>query len=207
MAGTTPPGVWPTNITGVDNFAEVSPHLYRGAQPTAPGYAELKKRGIKTVIDLRDQHGDDHMDPSFVRDAALLKPSAPWCYCHIRETAFHAAEEKTAHVLKVMTGPENWPVYVHCWHGSDRTGTSVAAYRMVVQGWTNAQAIEELHRFGFHTAICGDLLKYLEAFDAARMRNRLLHTPMPHVVLIPKPVTPAAKDRPWWAPPILAGRR
>src|SRR5262245_19952894 len=103
------PGVWPRRINGLDNFAQVSTHLYRGAQPTTAGYAELKRRGIRTIIDLRDQHGDDKIDPKFIRDAALLKPSGPWRYYHIRESAFKAVETQTAHVLKVMTTPANWP--------------------------------------------------------------------------------------------------
>jgi protein tyrosine phosphatase (PTP) superfamily phosphohydrolase (DUF442 family) len=46
------------DIPGVGNFAQISPVLYRGAQPTAEGFKELKKMGIKTVVNLRSMHTD-----------------------------------------------------------------------------------------------------------------------------------------------------
>src|SRR5438270_13992801 len=40
---------------GIDNFDEVQPGvLYRGAQPSRDGIALLKQRGVRTVINLRD---------------------------------------------------------------------------------------------------------------------------------------------------------
>ena len=44
------------------------------------------------------------------------------------------------------------PVLVHCLHGSDRTGTIVAMYRIVEQGWTREAAIAEMTGggYGYH---------------------------------------------------------
>ena len=44
------------------------------------------------------------------------------------------------------------PFFVHCQHGSDRTGVCIAAYRIVVQGWTKQDAIREMTggNYGFH---------------------------------------------------------
>lgn len=41
---------------------------------------------------------------------------------------------------------------VHCWHGSDRTGAVIAAYRIVQQGWSQHDAIDEMINggYGFH---------------------------------------------------------
>ncbi|HEX7917405.1 hypothetical protein [Rudaea sp.] len=41
---------------------------------------------------------------------------------------------------------------IHCWHGADRTGVVCAAYRMVVQGWSKADARAEMFDggFGYH---------------------------------------------------------
>ena len=41
------------SLAGVPNAGEVTPSLYRGAQPTSDGYRELKKMGIDIVVDLR----------------------------------------------------------------------------------------------------------------------------------------------------------
>src|SRR5580658_584681 len=42
------------NLQGVPDFHQVNDHIYRGAQPTNPGFAELAKLGVKTIIDLRE---------------------------------------------------------------------------------------------------------------------------------------------------------
>ena len=39
-------------MAGVPNLHKVSTELYRSAQPTAEGMANLKKLGVKTVINL-----------------------------------------------------------------------------------------------------------------------------------------------------------
>jgi hypothetical protein len=40
-------------LKGLTNVGRVVPYLYRGAQPTADGYATLKVMGINTVVNLR----------------------------------------------------------------------------------------------------------------------------------------------------------
>ena len=38
---------------GILNFGKINDHLFRGAQPDAPGIQSLKRLGIKTIINLR----------------------------------------------------------------------------------------------------------------------------------------------------------
>ena len=66
--------------------------------------------------------------------------------------AWDADEAEVLAFLRTVIKPENAPVFVHCRNGSDRTGTMVAAYRVVVQGWSKEAAIREMRDgpFGFH---------------------------------------------------------
>src|ERR1700758_5050741 len=41
-------------LAGVENFYKVDDQVYRGAQPSAAGFASLAKLGVKTIIDLRE---------------------------------------------------------------------------------------------------------------------------------------------------------
>ena len=52
------PGKWavPMTLAGVPNLHKVSDGLYRSAQPTAEGMTNLVALGIKTVVNLRDNH-------------------------------------------------------------------------------------------------------------------------------------------------------
>ncbi len=45
-------------LPGLKNYPVVSDALSRAAQPTADGFAELKRRGVKTVVNLREFHSD-----------------------------------------------------------------------------------------------------------------------------------------------------
>jgi protein tyrosine/serine phosphatase len=67
-------------------------------------------------------------------------------------TAWEPDDDKVERFLRIVTDPSRTPVFVHCQHGADRTGMMVAMYRVVVQGWSKADAIDEMRRggFGFH---------------------------------------------------------
>jgi protein tyrosine phosphatase (PTP) superfamily phosphohydrolase (DUF442 family) len=158
---TTRPLATPTDIPGIRNFAQVAPELYRGAQPTAEGLAQLKKMGIKTVVDLRSMHSD--------RD--ILK-GLGLRYGEMSCKAWHPEDEDVARFLQIVEDPANQPVFVHCAQGADRTGYMVAAYRMVEQGWSVADAAAEMKRFGFH-GIWTQITEYLDKLDVAQMQKRV----------------------------------
>ncbi|MCK5172282.1 MAG: dual specificity protein phosphatase family protein [Planctomycetes bacterium] len=67
-----------------------------------------------------------------------------------------------------MTGP----VFVHCRHGADRTGTACAVYRIAVEGWSKAEAIEEMTKggFDFH-GIYKNLVDYIEELDMDKISS------------------------------------
>ena len=155
---------WAASIErpGLPNLHKVSDTLYRGAQPTAEGMEELEKMGIKTVVNLR----------SFSSDRDELAGTA-LAYEHIHMKAWHAEDEDLARFLRIVTDPARAPIFVHCQHGSDRTGTACAVYRIVVQGWTKDQAIEEMTGggFGFHE-VFSNLTDHIRGLDVAALKRR-----------------------------------
>jgi len=118
------PPAWARPITGVEglsNFYQVTPALYRSAQPSKEGLAYLASRRppvpgsrpIRTVLSLRAFHDD----------ASVLPAAPPLRYEQIRFNTWHPENEDIVKFLRVATTPELQPVLVHCQHGSDRTGT------------------------------------------------------------------------------------
>ncbi len=160
------------DVKGVKNFAKVSEILYRGEQPTAEGFAELKKMGIKTVVNLRAFHSD--------RDELA---GAGLQYVHINCKAWHPEEEDVAQFLKLLKDPKNLPVFVHCQHGADRTGMMVASYRIVEQGWNPDDAARETHNFGFH-AIFTEIQTFLKRFDATAMAKKVTEATAPKIDIV-----------------------
>jgi protein tyrosine phosphatase (PTP) superfamily phosphohydrolase (DUF442 family) len=160
------------DLPGLKNFAQVSDALSRGAQPTAEGFATLKARGIKTIVNLRSEHSDR----SLLSGTGLQ-------YVEIPCNPWHIKDEEIVEFLKVVRDPKNQPVFVHCAVGCDRTGTAVGAYRMMEQHWTTDDTIKELYRFGYHP-IYPQIVSFLKAFDPAKIDGKIDAAPAPKVEVV-----------------------
>ena len=62
---------------GVGNFQKVDDHVYRGAQPTHLGFANLAKIGIQTVIDLQEGGHRSSEEEKIVQAAGMHYVSVP----------------------------------------------------------------------------------------------------------------------------------
>jgi protein tyrosine/serine phosphatase len=130
---------------GVENFHQVDEHVYRGAQPSAEGLKSLATLGVKTIVDLRG--GGDHTawEKSEVEKLGMQ-------YVHVPMHGMQApSNEDVAKVLALLDSPgasSDWPVFVHCKRGRDRTGTVIACYRIQHDHWKNQKALKEARLHG-----------------------------------------------------------
>jgi tyrosine-protein phosphatase SIW14 len=138
---TTPTQVEPRSAE-LPNFHQVNPQLYRGGQPKSGGLKKLKELGVKTIINLRSE--DDH-----ARAESEEAHSLGLRYYGFSLPEFSRPTDKEVQgILDIINTPENQPVFIHCHHGRDRTGTIVACYRISHDGWTGEQAKDEARRYG-----------------------------------------------------------
>ena len=147
---------------GLPNFFRVNEVFYRGAQPSAAGFRELKKMGIRTVVSLRSAHSDRKLI-----GATRLE------YERIPVTAWDPKKEAVVRFLQIVTDKARTPVFLHCRHGADRTGAFCAAYRICIQGWSKKDAIEEMKKggYGFHS-IWRNLPGFIQKMDPATLRKK-----------------------------------
>jgi len=125
----------------IKNFGKVNENYYRGSQPDEAGFAELKRLGVKTVIDLRKDRLDEAESQARTHDLR---------YVNIPLTTKRpATDEQTAQFLALVNDPANWPVYVHCKGGRHRTGEMTAIYRITRDGWNAEDAYREMKRYDF----------------------------------------------------------
>jgi hypothetical protein len=175
VAQATRPATWATPVAsspGLPNLQRVNATLYRSAQPSREGFLWLEAQAslahgdpsIRTIVSLRTS----------ADDADFVSRSSPLRLEEISFKTWHPEDEDVVKFLRIVTTPALQPVLVHCRHGSDRTGTMVAVYRIVIEGWTKAQAIDEMANgsFGFHP-MWQNLLRYIEALDVDAIRAQV----------------------------------
>ena len=126
------------------NFGVVEEgRLYRGAQPNAGEIENLYRRGVKTIVRLNQRDLD--MERSATSRIGIRLVEVP---LNARTVGTSKACVGVERAYQAISDPMNWPVYVHCDHGRDRTGFLVGLYRERVQGWTFAAVSEELAAYG-----------------------------------------------------------
>jgi protein tyrosine/serine phosphatase len=145
----------------IDRFQEVAPGLYRGGQPTRAGFEALKQRGVRTIINLREEH-----DERELIEGLGLK------YVYIPLDAWDPVSDRSIKdFFDAVNEPANQPVFVHCRRGADRTGFMIGLYRIAQQGWSAKQAYHEARELGMRWWYRG-LKNQLFAFDEQRAGAR-----------------------------------
>jgi protein tyrosine/serine phosphatase len=113
---------------GPDRFAQVTPLLYRGAQPNAEQLAMLRDVGVKTIV-------------TFITDKSVLRDeiaAAQKLGLTVHSYPFYGMSSPDPALLERIVDElraADAPVYVHCRQGRDRTSLVVALFRVWVQGW------------------------------------------------------------------------
>ena len=131
----------------IKNFGKINDHYYRGSQPNQEEIAQLKRLGIKTVIDVRKDSVRAEAD--WARDSGMQYFNIPM------KASVAATEQETTHFLSLVNDSANWPVYVHCKGGRHRTGALTAVYRITQDRWTADQAFNEMKEYDFDNGFFG----------------------------------------------------
>jgi protein tyrosine/serine phosphatase len=150
----------PIALDGVPNLHRLTPTLYRSEQPTALGFRNLEKMGIRTVINLRAFNSDDDE----VRGTSLRTE-------RVKILTWNVDDDHVIDVMRMLQKTENGPFLIHCQHGADRTGLMSAMYRVLEQGWTVDDAVAELTGggYGYH-AMWKNILRYVRSADVDKLR-------------------------------------
>jgi hypothetical protein len=142
----------------IPDFAEVTPTLYRGAQPRKHGFETLARMGIRIVVDLR---GDRRGERREVNRLGMEYIPMHWECSFPKDRIF-------AQFLTLIQKNPGKRIFIHCRVGDDRTGMMIAAYRMAEEGWSAKQAMKEMEKYGFSFThkrlICPRLSEYEEHF-------------------------------------------
>ena len=147
-------------LHGITNFGRVNGTLYRGAQPDEAALVQLQQLGVKSVVNLRGPGSASVAEEMQARQHGII-------YTNVSLHSLCPPSE--AQVAQVLTLLKNLPppVFIHCLHGADRTGTMVACYRIARDGWTSEEALREARRHGIGFWEIG-MKNYIRAFGKSR---------------------------------------
>ncbi len=156
------PSRWAESIEleGVPNLHRLTEQLYRSEQPSALGFKNLEKLGIRTVINLR--YFNDDADEAEGTSLQLKR---------VKILTWRAGDDHVIEVMRMLRQKENGPFLIHCQHGADRTGLMSAMYRMLEQNWTAQEALDELvdGGYGFHS-MWKNIKRYVLSVDVPTLR-------------------------------------
>jgi protein tyrosine/serine phosphatase len=150
------------------NLSQVDEGLYRGGQPTAEGFRRLKAMGVKTVVSLRAQGDTRHAPEQELTESLGMK----WVNLPMR-MYWRPSRTQVDSFLRIAMDPANQPVFVHCEKGEDRTGSIVAMYRVVKQGWEPSDAYQEALRRGL--APWNPFMRNMVLLESTRKYAHLKH--------------------------------
>lgn len=137
------PKYWGQSIHQDHNFHQISDFVYRSEQPSTLLIPLLKQHQIDVVINLRSRDQDSRV---------LSKGKFQLHHVPIHTWAIDREDLLNVMQLIQQAQQNNRKVLLHCYHGSDRTGASIAMYRIVFQNWSMEDAVQEMKHggYGFH---------------------------------------------------------
>lgn len=128
----------------VPNFCAVAPGVYRGGQPSERGFLRLKQLGVRTILNLRDEQHYIKQEETLLFGLGLKPISVPL------SPFVEPTKQEIDTCLNILKSTDHHPVFVHCLHGQDRTGTIISIYRLDAHGWDIDRAYKEMIERGFH---------------------------------------------------------
>jgi len=136
--------------SAIQNFCVVTPDvLWRGARPDKDGAAWLIQQGVRTIVNL-ELILDDKSAFGHATVTGANGYEAGYFRIHDWEPlpilAPTVVDDHVAHFLAIVTQQPK-PVYVHCHLGVNRTGVMAAAYRVIIEGVRDEEAVEEMRLY------------------------------------------------------------
>jgi Tyrosine phosphatase family len=145
-------------IVTIENFGTVAEGdgwtLYRCGQPDDDGFRELLRLGVNTILKMNATEE--------FSDAEEIRLFLPGTVEFLPLTTYFPDPDYAREAVRVIQSltDAGKSVAVHCSHGRDRTGLVIAAWRILVSGWSVERSDEERRRFGPMTSD-GDVVECL----------------------------------------------
>ncbi|WP_192563002.1 dual specificity protein phosphatase family protein [Pseudomonas gozinkensis] len=157
------PVEWAQPVEVQYNLFQMSPTLYRSALPDDGAVPLLNNLKVVTVINFLPE-----ADSSWLKTPGIHQVQLPYRTNHVDDS------DVLKTLRAIQAAETDGPVLMHCKHGSDRTGLMAAMYRIVVQGWSKEDALNEMTQGGFgESGHFRDSVRYVMQADVDKLRTAL----------------------------------
>jgi len=129
------------DLPPIRNFLKVTPEFCTGGQPRVEHFEQLKKDGVKAVLNLRQpsEHRAEE-EQEAVKKAGLK-------YFNIPVNYQSPTEETVDEFLRITDDPANRPMFIHC-TAAIRVGAYWMIRRVLRDGMTFDAALAEARKVG-----------------------------------------------------------
>lgn len=150
------------------NFHQVAPGVFRSNYPSEQRFADLVKRGIKTVITLRG--ADNSVQYQF--EKKLCSEHGLGLLAVNLNARAAPAKENLQELIALLRLAQH-PMLIHCKSGADRAGLASAIYLLVFENASPAEAAKMLSRkfLHFSSSKTGVLDQILVAYGARHQQD------------------------------------
>jgi uncharacterized protein (TIGR01244 family) len=150
-------------IDGARNVTRVDATIACAGATTPAAFAEIRKQGFASIINLRREQepGADIPGARAAAQQAGLK------YVHIPVDGARPDEASAEAFITAVTDPANQPAFVHC-GTANRVAAMWLIKRVVVDGWEVERAHEEAKVIGLTSA---DLERFALDYAATHRRR------------------------------------
>lgn len=128
-------------IPRIRNFLRVNENFCTGGQPRLEHLEQLKKDGVKAIINLRQP--SEHRaaeEEAKAKELGLRYFNIPFVFGDPKD-------EQATEFLKITDDPENRPAFIHCTAGI-RVGAFWMIRRVLRDGWSIEAAEKEAEQVG-----------------------------------------------------------
>lgn len=128
----------PLDIPGIPNGYIVDALTWRGGQPADAAFELLANAGCKGVVDLNNTGEELQRQARLTSAAGLIIFGAHWSGITVP-----TQDEIRQALIEMDVINARGPVFVHCEHGSDRTGVLCACRRIQRHHYSFPRAVKE----------------------------------------------------------------
>lgn len=143
----------------IPNPHQLNEQILRGGRPEMSDLEQLRALGYKTVINLENDEVVVAQEKAYAENLGFKYIASPMS-ARVRPN-----DQEIDRLLFELQNAENYPIFLHCEHGRDRTGLLSGLYRVFADKWAPDVAYQEMLNLGFRP-IFSSLKKYF--FDKTK---------------------------------------